>query len=56
MASDKILRNKPFNIDKNSKYGGYQRELTSLLYKFFIKSLLIVLLQVQINLLLKVKL
>ena len=26
-ASDKILRDKEFNIAKNSKYGGYQRGL-----------------------------
>ena len=26
-ASDKILRDKAFNIAKNPKYGGYQRRL-----------------------------
>ena len=36
-ASDKILRGKAFNIAKNPKYGGYQRGLTSMVYKFFDK-------------------
>ena len=34
-ASDKVLRNKVFNITKNQKYDGYQRTLASLVYKFF---------------------
>ena len=34
-ASDKILRDKAFNIAKNPKYDGYQRGLASVLYKFF---------------------
>ena len=34
---DKILRDKAFNIAKNSKYGGYQRGLASMVYKFFDK-------------------
>ena len=34
-ASDKILRDKAFNIDKNAKYDGYQRGLASIVYKFF---------------------
>ena len=34
-ASDKILRDKAFNIAKNPKYDGYQRELASMVYKFF---------------------
>ena len=34
-ASDKILRNKAFNIAKNPKYDGYQRGLASMVYKFF---------------------
>ena len=37
-ASDKVLRDKAFNIDKNPKYGGYQRGLTSIIYNFLIKS------------------
>ena len=35
--SDKILCDKPFNIAKNSKYDGYQRGVTSIVYKFFNK-------------------
>ena len=34
-ASDKVLRDKAFNIAKNPKYDGYQRGLASMLYKFF---------------------
>ena len=36
-ASDKILHDKAFNIDKNLKYDGYQRRLASILYTFFDK-------------------
>ena len=36
-ASDKVLRDKAFNIAKNSKYDGYQRGLGSMVYKFFDK-------------------
>ena len=36
-ASDKFLGDKAFNIDKNLKYDGYQRGLTSMVYKFFDK-------------------
>ena len=35
--SDKILRDKAFNIAKNLKYDGYQRGLASIVYKFFDK-------------------
>ena len=34
-ASDKVLRDKAFNIAKSPKYDGYQRELASVVYKFF---------------------
>ena len=34
-ASDKLLRDKAFNIAKNPKYDEYQRGLSSMLYKFF---------------------
>ena len=34
-ASDKILRDKAFNIAKNPKYDWYQRGLASMVYKFF---------------------
>ena len=36
-ASDKILRDKAFNIAKNPKYEGYQRGLASMVYKLFDK-------------------
>ena len=36
-ASDKILRNKVFNIAKNPKYDGYERGLASMVYKLFDK-------------------
>ena len=36
-ASDKILRDKAFNIAKNPKYDGCQRGLSSMVYKFFDK-------------------
>ena len=36
-AFDKILRNKAFNTAKNPKYDGYQRGITSMVYKFFDK-------------------
>ena len=32
-----VLSNKAFNIAKNPKYDGYQRCLTSMVYKFFDK-------------------
>ena len=37
-ASDKVLRNKAFNIAKNPKCDRYQRGLASMVYKFFDKS------------------
>ena len=36
-AFDTILRDKAFNLAKNSKYDGYQRGLTSMAYKFLDK-------------------
>ena len=38
IASDKILRNKAFNIAKNPNYDGYQRRLASMVYEFFDKN------------------
>ena len=35
--SDKVLRDKTFNIESDPKYHGYQRGLASMLYKFFEK-------------------
>ena len=34
-ASDKVLRDKAFNIAKNPKYDRYQKGLASIVYKFF---------------------
>ena len=36
-AADKVLRNKAFKIASDQKYGGYQRGLASMVYKFFDK-------------------
>ena len=33
-ASDKVLRDKEFDIVKNPKYDGYQRGPASMVYKF----------------------
>ena len=35
--SDKILQDKAFKIPSDSKYDGYQRDLASMIYKFFDK-------------------
>ena len=40
-ASDKVLRDKTFNIAKNPKYDGYQRGLASVAYKFFDKKVVV---------------
>ena len=37
-ASDKVLEDKAFNIDKNLGYNGYQRGLSSMVYKYLIKN------------------
>ena len=37
-ASDKVLRDKAFNIAKNPKHDRYQRGLASMLINFLIKS------------------
>ena len=37
-ASDKVLRDKAFNITKNPKCDGYQKGLASMVYKFFDKN------------------
>ena len=36
-AANNVLRDKTFNIAKNSKYDGYQRGLASMVYNFFDK-------------------
>ena len=35
--SNKVLRDKAYNIASNPKYDGYQRDLASMVYKFFDK-------------------
>ena len=47
-ASDKILRDKAFNIAKNPKYDGYQRGLDSMVYTFMDKKLLVGVLKMRI--------
>ena len=47
-AADKVLRDKALSIDKNPKYDGYQRGLDSMVYKFFDKKLLVVVLKMKI--------
>ena len=57
LVSDKVLRDEVFNIAKNRKDVRYQRGFDLVVSKFcFIKSILVMLLHVQINLLIKVKL
>ena len=36
-STDKVLGDKAFDISKNPEYHGYQRELASIVYKFFDK-------------------
>ena len=47
-ASGKILRDKAFDIAKNTKYDGYQRGLGSMVYKYFDKKLLVEVLKIRI--------
>ena len=47
-ACDTILHNKAFNIAKTLKYDGYQRGLASMVYKFFDKKNLAVVLKMRI--------
>ena len=51
--SDKVLKDKAFKIASDPKYDGYQRGLASMVYKFFDKNLVevVLLLCLQINLL-----
>ena len=37
-ASEKVLRDKAFDITKNPKFDGYQRGLASIVYKLLIKN------------------
>ena len=43
-----VLCDKAFNIDNDPKYGGYQRGLVSMVYKFSDKKLLVVVLKMKI--------
>ena len=54
-ASDRMLHDKAFNIAKNLKCDGYQRELASMVYKFLDKKLLVLPLNLQIHLPLKME-
>ena len=36
-ASDKVSKDKAFNITKNLKHNGYQKVIASMVYKFFDK-------------------
>ena len=45
-ASDKVFRDKAFNIAKSPKYDGYRRGLTPMVYKFFEKCPRVVVLQI----------
>ena len=38
--ADKVLRDKAYDIASNSEYGGYQKGLASMVYKFFDKKLM----------------
>ena len=38
--SDRFLRDKAFQIMSDTKYDGYQRRLASMVFKFFVKNLL----------------
>ena len=40
-SSDKVLRDKAFDIVKNPKYDQYQRSFASMIYEFFDKRLLL---------------
>ena len=44
-TSDKILKDKAFNIVKNPKYDGYQRGVASMVYKVFWKEVVLLILR-----------
>ena len=48
-ASDKVLRDKAFNIAKNIKYDGYQRSLASMVYNILIKKPQVAVLIMKLN-------
>ena len=47
-ATDKVLRDKAFNIAKDPKYDGYERGLASIVYKLLDKKLLVVVIKIYI--------
>ena len=47
-ATDKVLRDKAFNIAKDPKYYGYERGLASIVYKLFDKKFLVVVIKIYI--------
>ena len=47
-TSDEILRDKAFNIARNPIYDEYQRGLVSMVYKFFDKKILAVVLKMKL--------
>ena len=47
IASHKLMLDKSFNIAKNSKYGRYQRGPASMVFKFLMKILRVVLLKIK---------
>ena len=48
-TSGKVLRDKAFSIAKNPKYDGYKNGLASMVYKFFDKKPLVVVLITKLN-------
>ena len=46
--ADKVLCDKAFNIAKDPKYDGYQRGLAPMVYKFFDKKSLVVVLKMKL--------
>ena len=48
-AFDKVLRDEAFSFAKNPKYDGYQRDLASMVYKFFNKKSQVVVLMMKLN-------
>ena len=47
--SDKVLKDKAFEIANNPKYDGYQRGLASMVYKFLIRNQKKVVLKMKLN-------
>ena len=47
-STRRTASDKTFDVHKNPKYDGYQRILASMVYKFLIKNILVVLLKLKI--------